>query len=245
MALTPPKQLGAGQGPVISSWVNLAVESFRLNLPHHVTPGSHPVVHLAYWHCRLLAYLLMPSALSTDVFWAATEAVKLLLRHPQLRSPLNHHFSTLVTATLMELSDVSKTRDEALKLLRELYDKPFAPSAWDGAVSFAIAEKITRPGTSSGGMNSHNLQHLADLATATTEIAAAAAAVHAAAEAVAGGGGDDAPPPAVAEQAEEEPPIKYRTMSDYEDVGFDPRPMLQAGYLNYFPAVEGGSLAAE
>ncbi|KAB5583316.1 hypothetical protein GE09DRAFT_947411 [Coniochaeta sp. 2T2.1] len=248
MALTPPKQLGAGQGPIVSSWVNLAVESFRLNLPHHVTPGSHPVVHLAYWHCRLLAYLLMPSALSTDVFWAAGETVKLLLRYPQLRSPLNHHFSTLVTAALIELSDVSRTRDEALKLLRELYEKPFAPSGWDGAVSFAIAEKITRPGTSSGGMNSHNLQHLADLATATTEIAAAAAAaVHAAVEGVAGDGGGDnpAPPAAAVEELGGEPPIKYRTMSEYEDLGFDPRPMLQAGYLNYFPVAEGGGLAAE
>jgi hypothetical protein len=42
----------------------------------------------------------------------------------------------------------------------------------------------------------------------------------------------------------EEAPIKYRTRGDYEDLGFDPQPMLQAGYLNYFAAAEPG-VAAE
>jgi hypothetical protein len=234
MALTPPKQLGHHEGPILSSWVNLAIESFRLNLPLHITPGSHPVVHLAYWHCRLLAYLFMPSALSTDVFWAAKEIIKLLTQHPRLRSPLNHHFSTLVAATLIELSEVAKTRDEAIKLMRELHDKPFAQSAWDGAIMAAISEKVSRPETGSG-IDSHNLQHLADLATATTDLASAAAGPATAENAAAASG----------EAVAEEPPIKYRTMSNYEDLGFDPRPMLQAGYLNYFPTTEETGLAAE
>ncbi|OIW24817.1 hypothetical protein CONLIGDRAFT_69375 [Coniochaeta ligniaria NRRL 30616] len=230
MALTPPKRCGHTQVPTLSSWVNLAIESFRLNLPPSITPDTHPVVHLAYWHCRLLAYLLMPSALSTDVFWAAKEIVKLLVRHSRLRSPLNHHFSSLVTAALIKLSEVAKTHDEAIKLLRELHDKPFAQSAWDGAIMAALAETLTRPETSSG-IASHNLQHLADLATATTDLAAAAAAAVAT---------DDNTAPEEVEEA----PIKYRTMSDYEDLGFDPRPMLRAGYLNYFATGEAG-LAAE
>lgn len=235
MALMPPKQLGQQEGPILSSWVNLAIESFRLNLPLDITPGSHPIVHLAYWHCRLLAYLFMPSSLSTDIFWAAKEIIKLLKLHPRLRSPLNHHFSTLVTATLLELSEVAKTRDEAIKLLRELHDKPFAKSAWDEPIMAAIDEKLSRaePGS---GIDSHNLQHLADLATATTDLAAAGAnaatttttSENAAAE----------------EAAEEEPPVRYRTVSNYEDLGFDPRRMLQAGYLNYFPAAGDAGLSA-
>lgn len=218
------------------------MESFRLNLPLHVTPATHPVVHLAYWHIRLLAYLLMPSALSTDVIWAAKEIVTLLVQHPRLRSPLNHHFSSLVTATLLELSDVVKTRDDAATLLCQLHDKPFARSAWDGPVMAAY--KIARPGTGSGtGTAGHNLRHLADLATSTTlDLAAAAAAT-----AVAAGENNVAvvvESVETVEAVEEAPPVKYRMMGDYEDLGFDPRPILQQGYLNYFAPVERG-LAAE
>jgi len=232
MALTPSKNPGYNRLPILSSWINLAIESFRLNLPDHVTPGSHPIVHLAYWHCRLLGYLLMPSSRSADVFWAAKQIVKLLVQHPRLRSPLNHHFSALVCATLMELSDVAKTADEAVKLLRELQDKPFAQSAWDGAIMAALAEKLPRPGTGAGGGDSQSLQHLADLATATTDLAAATAA---AATAAAGEGTAVAAVTAeVVVEVVEEPPIKYRTLDNYEDLGFDPRPMLRAGYLDYF-----------
>lgn len=236
MALTSPKQLGQYQIPMLSSWVNLSVESFRLNLPAHITPGSHPIVHLAYWHCRLLAYLFMPSSLSSDVLWASKEIVKLLKMHPRLRSPLNHHFSTLVVATLLELSEVAKTRDEAIKLLRELHDKPFARSAWDESIMAAVAEQLARPEAGSS-VDSHNLQHLADLATATTTDVAAAA-TSAPTTTAAATATEDA---AAAEEEEEEvvaeePPVKYRTMSNYEDLGFDPRPMLRDGYLNYCPA---------
>lgn len=219
MAMTPPKQLGSNEGPIVSSWVNLAIENVRLNLPPHITPGSHTVVHLAYWHCRLLAYLLMPSALSSDVFWAAKELVNLLMEHPRLHTPWNHHFSALAAATLLEAAKGSKGRDEATKILKELHDVHFAPSAWDTAIKSKIAEKILRPGTSSG-IDSYNLQHLADLATATTELTSASSAAK-----------ENAPP-----ENNEEPPIKYRTANNYEDLGFDPRPMLQAGYLNYFAA---------
>jgi hypothetical protein len=227
MALAPPKQLHSNHGPVISSLVNLATESFRLNLPAHITPGSHPVVHLAYWHCRLLAYLLMPSSLSMDVLGAASELVNLLIQHPRLRTPLNHHFSTLAACTLLELARVAKTRDEATIQLRLLRGAPFAQSAWDAAIKGKIAEVVTRPGTSSG-VDSHNLQRLAEMATAKS------------------GPPDASSVPYENDAAEdnEEAPIKYRTRGDYEDLGFDPRPMLQAGYLNYFAAAEPG-VAAE
>jgi hypothetical protein len=238
MVMSPPKQLGRHEGPIVSSWVDLAIESFRLNLPHSVTPSTYPVVHLAYWHCRLLAYLFMPSSITTDVFWAAKELVKELTRNRRLHSPLNHHFSALVAATVIELSQVAQTHDEAMKLLRELHDTPTAPSAWDSAIMAAVAEKLARPDAATG-TNSHNLQHLADLATATTELATGAAASNAVAA------GEDAPAPAADESVADETPIKYRTMSNYEDLGFDPRPMLRIGYLNYFPATGDVGLSAE
>lgn len=254
MVLSQPKNLGPSEERTISSWVNFAVDSFRLNFPPHLTPTTYPVPHLAYWHCRLLAYLFTPSALSTDALWAARESLHVLTQHPLLRTPLNHHFSSLTAGVLLELAKVDRTRDEALKVLRDMVATPFSPSAWDNAIRAKISDKL-RPVTGSGGIDSQNLQHLADLATATTELAAAIAP--------AGTGptttitvtdnrpaGDQQTPQHQEQQQDEAlqdeqqqqqqamehqpPPILFRVKENYEDLGFDPRPMLQVGYLNAF-----------
>jgi hypothetical protein len=191
---------------------NVSIESFRVNFPPGVTPTDHPVIYLAYWHCRLLSYLFSPTALSSDILWACRESVGLLTANPQLLCPLTHHFSCLTSLSLLELSRVDKTREEAAKLLRELLESNTAPSAWDSAVRDRIAEKIL-PSASSGAeaTASQSLQHLADLATAN-EL------------------------PASMEKASEKPdePVVFRASDNYEDAGFDPRPMLRAGYLNAF-----------
>jgi hypothetical protein len=206
MAMSPSKELNPGAGPVIGSWMNLVVESFRLNFPTDMTPTSNPLAHLAYWHCRLLCYLFSPTSLATDILWAAKEIVGLLTRNSQLLSPVNQHFSCLAALALLELSKVDKTREEANKLLKEVLESNIAPSSWDGAVRDKIAERI-RPSTSSG-IDSQSLQHLADLATATTELS----------------GTND----------KVDGPVVYRVSDHYESVGFDPRPLLQAGYLTAF-----------
>lgn len=149
---------------------------------------------------------------------------------------------------------MDRTRDEALKVLRDMVATPFSPSAWDNAIRAKISDKL-RPVTGSGGIDSQNLQHLADLATATTELAAAIAP--------AGTGptttitvtdnrpaGDQQTPQHQEQQQDEAlqdeqqqqqqamehqpPPILFRVKENYEDLGFDPRPMLQVGYLNAF-----------
>lgn len=214
MSLAPPKELTSGAGPVIGSWMNLALEGFRVNFPASITPMSHPLIHLAYWHCRLLSYLFSPAAVSSDILWAATEMVGLLTGNPQLSAPLSHHFSGLAGLTLVELSKNDKTREEASRLLKEMLELGIGSSPWDDAIRESINDKI-RPTTSSG-LDSHGLQHLADLATATTATATATAATTA----------------TTTEKAEE--PVIYRKTDNYENAGFDPRPMLQAGYLNAF-----------
>lgn len=225
MSLAPPKELTSGAGPVIGSWMNLAIEGFRVNFPASITPMSHPLIHLAYWHCRLLSYLFSPAAVSTDILWAATEMVGLLTGNPQLSAPLSHHFSGLAGLTLVELSKNDKTREEASRLLKEMLELGIGSSPWDDAIRESINDKI-RPTTSSG-LDSHGLQHLADLATATTTTTTTTTTSAATAA-------------AVAEKAEE--PVVYRKTDNYENAGFDPRPMLQAGYLNAFGP--GGNQAA-
>lgn len=185
------------------------MDMWRLNFPTDIDPVTQPVLHLAYWHCRLLAFLFMPSALSTDVAWAVKESVNLLTDNSQMLSPLNHHFTSLTAMCLLDLSKIEKTRDEAHGLLKQLLESNIAPSAWDGHIRDKIYE-ATRPTTSSGAeaTASQSLQHLADLATATEAVNA----------------------PAAPEKTDDLP--KFRTSESYDDLGFDPRLMLRAGYLN-------------
>ncbi|KAI0009162.1 hypothetical protein F4779DRAFT_384393 [Xylariaceae sp. FL0662B] len=206
VSLAPPHALSpdSGAAPILSSFFNLSIELFREILPSSITPSSHPILHLVYWHCRLLAYLFQTNAKSTDILWPCGETVELLLTHTQLCSPLNHHFFCLTTLALVELSKVEKTRDEATNLLRQLLESNLAPSTWDAVIRDRIAESI-RPSTAQAAA-SQSLQHLADLATATDI--------------------DTIKPEKNAE------PVAFRTSDNYDDVGFDPRTLTRGGYLN-------------
>ncbi|KAI1374473.1 hypothetical protein F4677DRAFT_170467 [Hypoxylon crocopeplum] len=215
VSLASPKILSpeSGAAPILSSFFNLSIELFREVLPQSITPSSHPILHMVYWHCRLLAYLFQTNAKSTDILWPCKEAVGLLLTHTQLLSPLNHHFFCLTALSLVELVKVEKTRDEATSLLRQLLDSNLAPSTWDAIIRDRIAEHI-RPSTAQAAAN-QSLQHLADLATATET---------------------DATKP-----EKNSDPVLLRTSDNYSDVGFDPRALTRGGYLNVL--AEGQSSA--
>lgn len=130
--------------------------------------------------------------------------MSLLLTNTQLLSPLNHHFFCLTALSLVELTRVEKTREEATFLLRQLLESNLAPSTWDAVIRDHISEHI-RPSTAQDTAN-QSLQHLADLATAT-EIDAS-------------------------KLERSSNLISLRTSDNYSDVGFDPRKLTQAGYLN-------------
>lgn len=203
-----------GAGARASATFNLNMEMWRAHFPSDIHPSVEPVLHLTYWHCRLLAFLFMPSSLITDVMWAVRESVRLLTTHTQMMSPLNHHFTALTTLCLIEMSKAKGSREEANQLLSNLLDASIAPSTWDDSIRANIRDAL-RPSTSSDmeAAASQSLQHLADLATATND--------------------DMAPAPTAevphVEKAGGQP--KFRTSDDYEDLGFDPRDLLRAGYL--------------
>ncbi|KAF3054914.1 hypothetical protein GL218_07300 [Daldinia childiae] len=206
VALAPPKILSpdSGAAPILSSFFNLSIELFREILPQSLTPASHPVLHMVYWHCRLLAYLFQTNAKSSDILWPCKETVGLLLTNTQLLTPLNHHFFCLVALSLLELAKVEKTRDEATSLLKQLLDSNLAPSTWDAVIRDRISEHI-RPSTAQDAAN-QSLQHLADLATATES---------------------EAP-----KQEKSSDSVSLRTSDSYSDIGFDPRILTRGGYLN-------------
>ncbi|KAI1387995.1 uncharacterized protein F4822DRAFT_298852 [Hypoxylon trugodes] len=214
VCLISPKVLSpdSGAAPILSSLFNLSIELFREVLPQGISPESHPILHMVYWHCRMLAYLFQTNAKSTDVLWPCKEIANILFTKTQLLSPLNHHFFCLTTLSLVELAKIEKTRDEATNLLRQLFESNVAPSTWDSVIRDCISEHI-RPSTAQAAAN-QSLQHLADLATAT-EIN------------ISKSGSSD--------------PATLRTSDNYNDLGFDPRRLTRGGYLNVLAEVHAST----
>ncbi|OAA70546.1 Fungal transcriptional regulatory protein [Cordyceps fumosorosea ARSEF 2679] len=163
------------------------IENYREDLPAHMDAGAFPLIHLAYWHCKLLVTLITPGSTTSEALWPTKEVTQLLLATPHLRSPLVNHYVSLATMSITTLSRSERARDEALALARDVVDGG-TPQHWAG-VRDRLSE-VLRPPTSSSASAaaaSQGLQHLADLATAHEGIAPAEgdAAVAAAAAAVA------------------------------------------------------------
>lgn len=161
------------------------VENYREDLPAHMDAAAFPLIHLAYWHVKLLVTLLTPGSTATETLWPTKEVTQLLLATPHLRSPLVNHYVSLAAMSITTLARSERTRDEALALARDVVDG--GGDHWAG-VRDRLAEVLRPTSSSDAAAASHGLQHLADLATAHEGIAegeAAAAAVAAAAAAAA------------------------------------------------------------
>lgn len=143
------------------------IENYREDLPAHIEPASHPLVHLAYWHCKLLVSLLTPGATPAETMWPTKELVNLLFANTYLRSPLVNHFASLVAMSLAKLSKLESSREEATQLIKDIVEKP--GDVWDG-IRDKLSEQM-RPTSSVEAAASQGLQHLADLATAHEGIA--------------------------------------------------------------------------
>ncbi|KAM0351981.1 hypothetical protein ACHAPU_002499 [Fusarium lateritium] len=143
------------------------IENYREDLPAHIEPASHPMVHLAYWHCKLIVVLLTPGATPAETIWPTKELITLLFANEYLRSPLVNHFVSLVSLSLAKLVKIDMSSEEATQLIKDIVEKPAA--VWDG-----VREKLAdhmRPTSSVEATASQGLQHLADLATAHEGIA--------------------------------------------------------------------------
>lgn len=142
------------------------IENYREDLPAHVDAAAYPMIHLAYWHCRLLVTLLTPGITPKEMMWPTKELAHLLSVSAEMKSPLINHFVSLATMALGELIKADATREEVIDIIRDIAEKP-SGGHWDG-VRDKLTE-LTRPTSSSGGLDaaaSQGLQHLADLATA-------------------------------------------------------------------------------
>lgn len=214
----------------MSTLLHTWLEEDREELPDYVDPGRFPVVHLAYWHCRLLAYLVDGEASAATLLSACGKALGLLVQNSELASPFNHHLAILTTLCLLELTAVPSRREEALSLLRDFRDLSIAPSAWNSAIKATVEEKLALLALApqeSGSVEKtarESLQRLADVATARSETnpnEPVAPKDGEAPETEGRVGGEAAGGPSSLEA----PTRPYRYL------GFNPAPILRVGYL--------------
>ncbi|KAG5921688.1 hypothetical protein E4U42_005766 [Claviceps africana] len=145
------------------------IENYREDLPAHVDAAAYPMIHLAYWHCRLLVTLLTPGITPKEIMWPTKELAHLLSVSAEMKSPLINHFVSLATMALGELIKADVTREEIADIIRDVVGKP-SGGHWD-SVREKLTETLRTTTGSVGGVGpdtaaSQGLQHLADLATA-------------------------------------------------------------------------------
>ena len=216
--IKPARSLGSSTPFVGSDIVGSFLTFWLDETPKTVASASHPALFLAYWHCRILGYLLNPAATSADLLRACKELAQLLAISPVPQTPIHHNLAGLAALCLGELTKVDITREEARTVLSKFSEGHFTAPDWDFHLQAKIIDYL-RPPTSPGAPElvedragaeprsevevtaSEGLRHLADLAV------------------TAAGTGKPAADP-------------FRPRGDYDRLGFDPRPLLTGGYLN-------------
>lgn len=151
--------------PVLGSFGNAIAESVRWQFPAELDDAREPGLHLAYWHFRLLAQLFSPCWSPGLSLQCCRNLVRLLMGNALMINPLTHHFVSLCSLVLMELSKVENVtvREEATKLAKDLIDYDIAPSPWNVVVRAMLGEKTPSPSLTSSE-TSQTLQTLAELA---------------------------------------------------------------------------------
>ncbi|KAF2172848.1 hypothetical protein M409DRAFT_16805 [Zasmidium cellare ATCC 36951] len=168
---TPSTDVMAPSNPASSLLgLTLAGEIDRFRESVESVWGSLNLVHLSYHHCHLLIKRLSPDTEPTELVGHAVKVATVLNSRLTPVTPLNHHFGALAAMTLCELSEVPKTRFEAIKGLDHLAEAlgegrglagKLESEGWDGAVRDLVKKKLAKmqpfrdglqsPGNGAGG----------------------------------------------------------------------------------------------
>ncbi|KAK4230194.1 glucose transport transcription regulator RGT1 [Podospora fimiseda] len=235
--------------PIIGSTTGIAAEMARAYFPEGRTD---PILHLSYWHIRLLIELLSPSRHPVRVLEASKKIVNILAGNHEMLSPLTHHFLVLTSLALLDLSNdaEAEVRDGAAKLIADIMEYSLSPSPWNEAVRGRLAEWFTQnqqgpeqqqqsgttTGTSVEEIAGAGLQQLADLATAVDGIKDEPP-VTGASDPVEATSQPQEPQPLGTEEQQQQQPQPSSTTS----VCMNLMDSLRAGYLTCFSPVSGDS----
>ncbi|CAK4031250.1 transcriptional regulatory [Lecanosticta acicola] len=148
---TPSTDVMAPSNPASSLLgLTLAGEIDRFRESVESVWGSLNLVHLSYHHCHLLIKRLNPTTEPSELVGHAVKVATVLNSRLTPVTPLNHHFGALAAMTLCELSDVPKTRTEAIKGLDQMAEclgegrglaGKLESEGWDGAVRELVVKK--------------------------------------------------------------------------------------------------------
>jgi len=148
--LSPP----SSTNPPISTTIFSEIESFRESVEALLLAAPN-LVHLCYWHVRLLVLRLTPATTPEELLTPATRMASILNSSHTMITPLNHHFAALSAMTLCELYDLEETRSraeagikdlvEALGSHRGLMSKENS-TGWDGAITELVTGKFRQVG---------------------------------------------------------------------------------------------------
>ncbi|KAL1887621.1 Glucose-responsive transcription factor [Ceratocystis pirilliformis] len=102
-------------------------ERFREDLPPGFTPATHPTLFLVYWHARLLAHLLDLRVTAGTLVWPCRELVAIIIspmhaEHNALLTALTRHTIVLTSLVLRLLARSGSTpvAEEATRLVLDL-----------------------------------------------------------------------------------------------------------------------------
>ncbi|KAK3381637.1 hypothetical protein B0H63DRAFT_210824 [Podospora didyma] len=232
LALSPSTDLSPNSAPELGSVANALMESFRWQFPMDLLDSrQQPLLHLWYWHVRLLSDLFSSRSRSQYVLQDCTNIVGLLINNTGMCSTLTHHFVALVSLALLELVKLEETRDEATKLARDILDYDIPLSSWNRPVREKIGEKI----------RSSDLNELADLAAATaSENAAGVGGTASVGDDGAGGASKDLPLDSMLDFKQDDDVVENNNINNTHaadgsgDDVFDPSTFLRVGYLTCF-----------
>jgi len=148
----PSSLMSAGNSaaPIISTTILGEIDRFRESVESMLL-GNPNLVHLCYWHVRLLVLRLTSSTTPHDLVEPAARMANILNSAHTMITPLNHHFAALAAMTLCELHEFEETRSraddgikdmvEALGSNRGLMSKENG-TGWDSAISQLLKDKF-------------------------------------------------------------------------------------------------------
>lgn len=141
---------GNSAAPIISTTILGEIDRFRESVESMLL-GNPNLVHLCYWHVRLLVLRLTSSTTPQDLVEPAARMANILNSAHTMITPLNHHFAALAAMTLCELHEFEETRtraDDGIKDLMEalgsnrgLMSKENG-TGWDSAISQLLKDKF-------------------------------------------------------------------------------------------------------
>lgn len=165
--------------PIISLTILGEIDRFRESVEWLLLSAPN-LVHLAYWHVRLLILRLTASSTPHELLAPATRMASILNSAHTTITPLNHHFAALSALTLVQLCEFDETRStaergiedivQALGTRRGLMSREDS-TGWDSAIRDLVMRRTGQVDSLTGErlMGSLSaiagLQHLADVAS--------------------------------------------------------------------------------